>query len=756
MKLHSGLAKCLLLAVALGLTPSAVLAQRGVANSNERQVEPPILPPLQDIIEKQPGHTLEFDSNEKLKFSKNEQDGVTWDDGYLSSLAEDGSQVTKVEVSRVRECRRLGPGVYTFVDVEYQIYTHGGKKGRVITSFKIVKDMDGNSASCQAYQYNQEAAKAKEWGEPWETTTACEDTVKVPVGLVQMHGVWDPDTGNAIWIDQAGNEFVGYHDQNTGEAFWEGRLPGKPPPKPKREDAFRWRFPGGAEKQDIAADGTEHRHYPNGTDIYHKPDGKPNGTTIVVDKDGAVTVFEKSDPYVDRYDKVTKYPPGSLTSPGDVQKLLEKDPSAAGSLMNGPPSSDKKTTSPQPATKPASKSESKGGQKGAGKSASYFSKSDLETAQATLGTTDRTNCPPPTETLQPGKPITEKLVNRSFRVATDSTQWCTYGDAVPAPRILELVRTEEASTIPPSDAVTTADNADTSRRMRDERKVVKGPTPETAMSPTPKETPRLQTPESPKTASTPTPTPSPTETPVTTASNTPVPKTTDTPQQPTDTPTPQLPTDTPLQVTIFIKANEAVLDSSQTGDPIQGQIVKLVISEKPALPTTTNDRTTADKGFDKPAPQCTTGADGGCKIDVPPEDRPLYALDNTPRIGSKPVTKFRLTMNVMKHAGGVAETTGKQVRDLSDSVTGGNTTAEFVKIGNRTFLRLGFNTSKDMTEDLAEKLSKLLGVPVEIDICLVKEPGPPLGSEPASYSAINRELPNTEIRLQPSAKRGVR
>jgi hypothetical protein len=40
-------------------------------------------------------------------------------------------------------------------------------------------------------------------------------------------------------------------------------------------------------------------------------------------------------------------------------------------------------------------------------------------------------------------------------------------------------------------------------------------------------------------------------------------------------------------------------------------------------------------------------------------------------------------------------------------------------------------------------------VPVEIDICLVKEPGPPLGSEPVSYAAINQELPNATIALKP-------
>ena len=383
-------------------------------------------------------------------------------------------------------------------------------------------------------------------------------------------------------------------------------------------------------------------------------------------------------------------------------------------------------------------------------------------------------CPPPRETYVPGTPssyskqyVSEnpgnatpgEFISYSVPFASDSGAYCTFGEGTSVPG--DAFATDDGGNLIP--ASSTGDSAQGDKPAGPGTMMTPKPTdtptpqmtepPRTASTPTPTPSPS----ETPKAASTPSPTPTPTDTPIMTASDTPVPQTTDTPQQPTDTPTPQIPTDTPpVQITIFIKATEEVLTGGPTGDSLQGQVVKLVMRGKPDLPTTANDRTTADKGFDKPAPQCTTGADGQCKIDVPAEDRPLYALDKTPRVGGKPVTKYSLAVNAMKHTGGVAEVTGKQVPDVKDRLTNGNMTAEFVKIGSRTFVRLGFNTPKGVTEDLAATFSKLLGVPVEIDICLIKEPGPPLGSEPLSYRAINQELPNAEIKLQPSAKRAAR
>jgi hypothetical protein len=346
--------------------------------------------------------------------------------------------------------------------------------------------------------------------------------------------------------------------------------------------------------------------------------------------------------------------------------------------------------------------------------------------------------------------------------ATDSETYCTFGEGTGEPGYVSLTDGDGVD-LPPSSYGGGTDGVPTGPGPQ----TVPG-NPKTPPSDTPKETPTTaMTPQAPKeiptpTASTPSPTPSPSETPVTTASNTPVPQST--PKQPTDTPTPQQPTDTPtptttddnppVHITIYIKATEEVLEGGQTGDPVESQVVKLVM--KPERPTTNDGKRTADTNYDKPAPQCTIGKGGECRIELSEDDRALYALDKTPKIGGKPAMNYRLSINVMKHNGAVAEVTGKQVPDLKEVVTKGNMTAELVTIGGRSFLRIAYNIPKDVTDDFARKLSELLGGPVEIDICLIKEPGPPMGSEPVSYAAINQELPNASISVKSRVRRGAR
>jgi hypothetical protein len=259
--------------------------------------------------------------------------------------------------------------------------------------------------------------------------------------------------------------------------------------------------------------------------------------------------------------------------------------------------------------------------------------------------TERTYCPPPTEGFQPDKTITETIVHRSFSVSTDSSKYCTFGEAVPTERILERIDSQEVAVVTTPTAYSTDPVPKREERETISKDGMKVP-PTAVASPSP----TASTPtETPKTAETPTPTPAET---LKTPEQPPPTKTTDNPPDiPTTTETPR--------VTIFIKASEAVLESGQSGEPIQGQIVKLVIKEKPALPTAPESRTAMDKGFDKPAPQCTTGTDGQCKVEVPQEDRALYALNEAPR-GGKPANNYRLAINVMNHTGGVAETTGKQ------------------------------------------------------------------------------------------------
>jgi len=210
-------------------------------------------------------------------------------------------------------------------------------------------------------------------------------------------------------------------------------------------------------------------------------------------------------------------------------------------------------------------------------------------------------------------------------------------------------------------------------------------------------------------------------------------------------------TDTPPQIpdTIFVKASEAVLEGGQSGSELQNQTVKLVFT-KPDLPGGGTSKTAQDTGFDRDPAQCTTGAGGECKIQVHPDDRPLYGLASS---GAKPA-HYRLDLNLLKHSGAVAETTGKPRPDLKNATpAGGNVTDAEFKIGNRKFTRLGIDQPYGRSEDRAA-YSRALGPNAETDYCRTKKPGPPLGMEPASLGALNHELPEAALKLDGRVRAG--
>jgi hypothetical protein len=204
-------------------------------------------------------------------------------------------------------------------------------------------------------------------------------------------------------------------------------------------------------------------------------------------------------------------------------------------------------------------------------------------------------------------------------------------------------------------------------------------------------------------------------------------------------------TDTPPQIpdTVFVKASEAVLEGGQTGSELQNQTVKLVF-DKPDLPGSGASKSAQDTGFDRDPAQCTTGASGECKIQVHPDDRALYGLASS---AAKP-NNYRLDLNLLKHSGAVAETTGKPSKpDLKDTTPAGrNIAASDFKIGNRKFTRVGIDQPHGRSENLAA-LGRALGTKVETDYCRTKKPGP-LGMEPTSLGALNHELPESTLRLK--------
>ncbi len=271
-----------------------------------------------------------------------------------------------------------------------------------------------------------------------------------------------------------------------------------------------------------------------------------------------------------------------------------------------------------------------------------------------------------------------------------------------------------------------------------------------ATTETPPRTPTPRTPETPTTETPRTPT---TETPPRTpTTDTPPPRTPETPPtQTTDVP-PKTPTSDDIPSTVFVKANEEVVRGEPTGQPLASQIVKL-LAERPALPSSRESRTAQDTGFDKPPAQCTTGADGRCKFEVPADERPVYGLPVTDTAARRP--NYRVEFNALKSSGGVAEITGRTPAAERTPTDGGNIASDTFNIGNRTFQRFGFNTPYESREDVEASYRQTFGDRYQVDTCETKKlPGLPLGIEPSSFNEPNHELSRATIKLDRTARSG--
>jgi hypothetical protein len=264
--------------------------------------------------------------------------------------------------------------------------------------------------------------------------------------------------------------------------------------------------------------------------------------------------------------------------------------------------------------------------------------------------------------------------------------------------------------------------------------------------------PRTPTPETPKTPTTETPRPPTTEMPPRTPT-TDTPRTPETPQptQTTDAP-PKTPTSDDIPSTVFVKANEEVVRGEPTGQPLASQIVKL-LAERPALPSSRETKTVQDTGFDKPPAQCTTGADGRCKFEVPADERPVYGMPVTDTAARRP--NYRVEFNALKSSGGVAEITGRKPGEERTPTDGGNIASDIFNIGSRIFQRFGFNTPYESREDVEASYRSAFGDKYQVDTCETKKlPGLPLDIEPSSFNGPNHELSRATIKLDRSARSG--
>jgi hypothetical protein len=270
------------------------------------------------------------------------------------------------------------------------------------------------------------------------------------------------------------------------------------------------------------------------------------------------------------------------------------------------------------------------------------------------------------------------------------------------------------------------------------------PTAEAPPTRTTETPPRTTTPETPRTPTT-------TETPQTPTTTEAPPPTPDTPPARTTDVPPTTPTSDDIPSTVFVKANEEVVQGGPTGQPLASQMVKL-LAERPALPSSRESKTAQDTGFDKPPAQCTTGADGRCKFEVPADERPVYGLPVTDTAARRP--NYRVEFNALKSSGGVAEITGRKPPTES-APADGNLASDIFNIGNRIFQRFGFNTPYESREDVEASYRSAFGDKYQIDTCETKKlPGLPLGTEPSSFNEPNHELSQATIKLGRTARYG--
>ncbi len=205
-----------------------------------------------------------------------------------------------------------------------------------------------------------------------------------------------------------------------------------------------------------------------------------------------------------------------------------------------------------------------------------------------------------------------------------------------------------------------------------------------------------------------------------------------------------------IHVTIFIKATDEAMQRGQQATPAAAQEIALLPPTKPDLPgphrTDTAENDGQDIGFDKDPSKCVTGPDGQCKFEISQSDLQILGI---PLASLNSHSNYRMDLDLPRNDGGIIETTGNRDKpNLSDGLPAGViVTGLEVTIGDRNFLRLSSKAPGDSKFSLVQELSWLFGRPVTVDFCRDKQPGPPNGMQPRSFSALNQSLPEALLKL---------
>ncbi len=203
-----------------------------------------------------------------------------------------------------------------------------------------------------------------------------------------------------------------------------------------------------------------------------------------------------------------------------------------------------------------------------------------------------------------------------------------------------------------------------------------------------------------------------------------------------------------------LKVRKEVVEGGQTGDPLEGQTIKLTFAEKSDLPVPVDPKapvpakkTALDLKFDKSPDQCTTDAKGGCNIQIATDDRSSYRLPS-PKKGVH--RTYQLEIARPQTSGGIAELMpGKdRIDPKALQSIGSKIVSSTFKIGNRAFIRFALETKYGIEASLAPKLKEAYGPSYEEDICREKDPSHLLVQKPlGAMDAGAPELAGTIVRL---------
>ncbi len=234
-----------------------------------------------------------------------------------------------------------------------------------------------------------------------------------------------------------------------------------------------------------------------------------------------------------------------------------------------------------------------------------------------------------------------------------------------------------------------------------------------------------------------------------------------------------------MVVTIHFKVTEAAMQEGASGLEI-AESPKLTMPE-PALPKPGRTRTAKDDlGHDKAPVTCVTN-DGSCKAKLTGKEmkdiqalyrdllkRPGDAATPGSNVASSdvadgdddfvPAENYRVDLAKAKTTGVIirkteAQFTPAQLALLQEAPKGVEMVKSPFKAGDRPLTRVGLSGPDALTAKVIERLRELFGPDVRIDVCIDKQPGPPLGMTPVSLSALNSELPEATLGL--STRRGV-